>query len=90
VGEKEPNQYDLHDINGGGWEWGSDDFHIGYEGAPNDGSAWFDNPRGAYRIIRGGLERDLRFLGLRLVMHQGQQGKAVRNMAALQTGIGAV
>jgi formylglycine-generating enzyme required for sulfatase activity len=35
-------------------EWVEDDWHKSYEAAPNDGSAWVDNPRGSLRVIRGG------------------------------------
>ena len=35
-------------------EWTEDDWHDGYTGAPNDGSAWIDNPRGPKRVTRGG------------------------------------
>jgi formylglycine-generating enzyme required for sulfatase activity len=35
-------------------EWTEDDWHVVYTGAPNDGSAWIDNPRGTRRVMRGG------------------------------------
>jgi formylglycine-generating enzyme required for sulfatase activity len=35
-------------------EWVEDDYHDSYEDAPNSGSAWVDNPRGSYRVLRGG------------------------------------
>ena len=35
------------------WEWVEDDWHIIFEGAPSDGSAWIDNPRGKSRVPRG-------------------------------------
>ena len=35
------------------WEWVEDDGHPNYVGAPNDGSAWIDNPRPPSRIRRG-------------------------------------
>jgi hypothetical protein len=31
-----------------------DDWHENYNGAPSDGSAWIDDPRGSFRVIRGG------------------------------------
>ena len=36
------------------WEWVEDDWHGNYDGAPDDGSAWVDDPRGAARVLRGG------------------------------------
>jgi formylglycine-generating enzyme required for sulfatase activity len=54
VGEKKPNAWGLYDMHGNVWEWLEDDFHISYKGAPDDGSAWTDNPRGSDRVVRGG------------------------------------
>ncbi|BBO86803.1 hypothetical protein DSCO28_73690 (plasmid) [Desulfosarcina ovata subsp. sediminis] len=54
VGEKEPNGFGLYDMHGNVWEWVEDDWHGNYNGAPDDGSVWIDNPRGSNRIIRGG------------------------------------
>ncbi|MHC1743069.1 MAG: SUMF1/EgtB/PvdO family nonheme iron enzyme [Syntrophobacteraceae bacterium] len=54
VGEKEPNGFGLYDMHGNVWEWVEDDYHGRYEGAPQDGSAWIDNPRGSRRVMRGG------------------------------------
>ena len=31
-----------------------DDWHMAYDGAPSDGSAWIEEHRGAFRVIRGG------------------------------------
>ncbi len=36
------------------WEWVEDDWHDTYKGAPADGGAWKDEPRGADRVVRGG------------------------------------
>ncbi len=36
------------------WEWCEDDWHSNYYGAPKDGSAWVDSPRGSIRLLRGG------------------------------------
>ena len=36
------------------WEWLVDDWHPSYAGAPTDGSAWIDAPRGPRRVVRGG------------------------------------
>lgn len=44
----------LCDMVGNVWEWVEDDYHSSYAGAPEDGSAWIDAPRGSFRVIRGG------------------------------------
>jgi formylglycine-generating enzyme required for sulfatase activity len=54
VGEKEANGFGLYDMHGNVWEWVEDDWHKGYKGAPDDGRAWIDEPRGSYRVFRGG------------------------------------
>lgn len=50
--EKSPSQ--LHDRRGNVLGWVEDEFHKGYEGAPKNGSALVDNPRGSDRVVRGG------------------------------------
>jgi len=54
VGQKKSNAWGLYDMHGNVWEWVEDDWHNDYEGAPHDGRAWIDEPRGAYPVIRGG------------------------------------
>ena len=54
VGNKKPNGWGLFDMHGNVWEWVEDDWHNSYEKAPDDGHAWIDEPRGTYRVLRGG------------------------------------
>ena len=48
------NELGIYDLSGNVWEWCEDDFHTNYAGAPADGSARIDAPRGEYRVLRGG------------------------------------
>ena len=48
----------LCDLSGNVIEWVEDDFHDDYRGAPVDGSAWIDRPRGMRRSARGGSYTD--------------------------------
>ncbi len=59
VKNKEPNKWGLYDMHGNVWEWVEDDWHGSYKGAPTEGSAWIDNPRGARRVVRGGSWGDV-------------------------------
>ena len=54
TGKEHLNPLCLANMLGNVWEWVEDDYHGSYEGAPDDGSAWIDNPRGSTRVIRGG------------------------------------
>ena len=54
VSQKEPNSWGLYDMHGNVWEWVEDDWHFDYSGAPDDGRAWLDEPRGTIRVMRGG------------------------------------
>jgi len=54
VGLLLPNPFGLYDVHGNAMEWCEDDWHATYDGAPADGSAWVDSPRGVARVVRGG------------------------------------
>jgi formylglycine-generating enzyme required for sulfatase activity len=50
--------YGAMDMIGNVYEWVEDDYHGTYNGAPTNGSAWVDSPRGSDRVLHGGGWRD--------------------------------
>ncbi len=54
VGTLIPDEWGLYDMHGNVWEWVEDDWHTNYQNAPPNGIAWIDDPRGDYRVLRGG------------------------------------
>nr|WP_246844254.1 bifunctional serine/threonine-protein kinase/formylglycine-generating enzyme family protein [Hydrocoleum sp. CS-953] len=54
VGIFPPNAFGLYDMHGNVWEWCLDIWHINYDGAPNDGSAWETLGDSNIKVLRGG------------------------------------
>ena len=52
IGQKEANDWDLHDMNGNVFEWCEDNWHDNYNGAPTDGSPWIESD--SLGVLRGG------------------------------------
>ena len=58
IGRKRPNELGIYDMGGSMWEWCQDIWHISYEGAPADGSAWEEETDRPDRVSRGGSTSD--------------------------------
>jgi formylglycine-generating enzyme required for sulfatase activity len=53
IGQKLPNPFGLYDMHGNISEWVQDQWHVDYNGAPTDGSAW-EGTMSDHRVLRGG------------------------------------
>jgi formylglycine-generating enzyme required for sulfatase activity len=54
VGQFLPNAFGLHDVHGNVSEWVADCWHMSYENAPSDGSAWSVSGECIDHVVRGG------------------------------------
>lgn len=72
VGMRRPNAFQIYDMIGNVWEWCEDVFHLSYQGAPADGTAWLTNNDLNQRVKRGGSFFTKNFDYLRCSARAGQ------------------
>jgi formylglycine-generating enzyme required for sulfatase activity len=80
VGKKKPNAWGLYDMHGNVLELVEDDWHNSYKGAPDDGNAWVDNPRGSFRVVRGGGWSNVALLCRSAMRFENAPGHRFTNM----------
>lgn len=66
------NAFQIYDMLGNVWEWCEDVFHLNYDGAPADGTAWSTNDDLNQRVKRGGSFATRNFDYLRCSARGGQ------------------
>jgi formylglycine-generating enzyme required for sulfatase activity len=87
AGHYEPNAFGLYDMFGNAWQWTADCWHINYNGAPADGSAWTTECQGGFHTVRGGSwnndPKDLRVVarGGNIVGHINTGFRLARTLA---------
>jgi formylglycine-generating enzyme required for sulfatase activity len=54
-----PNAFGIFDMHGNVLEWVEDVYHVNFNGAPIDGSAWSGSGEQNYRVLRGGSWDDI-------------------------------
>ena len=78
VGQKAANELGLYDMTGNVGEWVEDCWHVDYEGAPSDGSAW-ESEHCERRVVRGGSWFYTLFRGVLYSVYRNRAGAGFRN-----------